>query len=83
MKDWYQNKMETGVSHRNYGDKKRKKIWLTNDQAKIHGDKVEKCPPPKTISDCAAPEDHSYWQEEQQAKKVSKPDNKKGEKTKP
>lgn len=83
MKDWYQNRMETGVSHRNYRVDQGQKIWLTDAQAKIHGDKVEKCPPPETLLDCAAPEDHLYWQQEQQAKKVSKADNKKAEKTKP
>lgn len=68
MKVWYQNRMETSVTHRGKQIGKDQKIWLTPDQAKLHGDqKVQKCEPPKSILECADPGEHAQWQAEAKA----------------
>ena len=42
MKSWYQNRMESGVTHRGQSIPKGKKVLLTEAQAKLHNSKQEK-----------------------------------------
>ena len=63
MKNWYQNRMESGVTHRGQNIPKDKKLYLSDAQAKLHNgkqEKVAKTKPPKDEKEVAVLAD---WEE--------------------
>lgn len=78
-KTWYQHKMETGFTHRGNPVHKGQKVWLTDKQAEGLKGRIMECDPPESILDCAAPEDHAFWQESLKAN--TETDTKKSETT--
>lgn len=61
MKSWYENRMESGVSHRGQAVAKGKKVYLTEAQAKLHNrteEKLVKCDSPKAAVEAAVKADY-------------------------
>lgn len=69
QKDWYQNRMETSVTHRGQNIPKDKKLYLSEEQAKIHnanGEKVAKTNPPENDDEVGVLADLKLWEKDQQ-----------------
>ncbi len=75
MKTWYQNRMESGVTHRGQNIPKGKKVLLTEAQAKLHNgtqEKVAKTEPPKDSSEAGVLADWSEWTKANEKTEVQK-----------
>ncbi len=81
MKYWYQNRMESGVTHRGQNIPQGKMLYLTEAQAKLHNgtqEKVAKLDQPLTDSKEVGV--LADWNEYQESLKANqKPDPKKSE----
>ena len=76
MKSWYQNRMESGVTHRGQNIPQGKMLYLTEAQAKLHNgkqEKVAKTEPPKDSGEAGVLADWEEWSKNQSASQQSKP----------
>lgn len=72
MKNWYQVKVKTGLTHRRTQVKQGQKIYLSDAQAKLHGEsKLSKTEPPKKAGEAAVKEDLAEY-EKGKATKIEK-----------
>lgn len=60
MKSWYLTKEQGSLFHGGEAIEPDKKIFLTEDQAKLHGDKIESCEPPAELIEVGV---KSEWEE--------------------
>ena len=73
MKSWYSTKDGSSLSHGNVAIKPGQKIFITEAQAKLHGDKVEKSEAPTTSDDAGVKAEFEEWQRSQSAAPKDKP----------
>lgn len=76
MKDWYQNKMKTGVNHRGFNVPQHKFLYLTEAQSKVHNKsdkervaKVERAPKKEEVAVMADWEEYFNSSTNKQAKR--------------
>ena len=67
MKSWYSTKDGASLQHKSQPIVNGKRIFLTEAQAALHGDKVEKSDPPQSADEAGVKTEFEEWQRNQSA----------------
>ena len=73
MKSWYSTKEGASLQHKSQPIVNGKRIFLTEAQAALHGDKIEKSEAPKTADEAGVKAEYDEWQRGQSSAVKSKP----------
>ena len=76
MKSWYSTKDGASLQHKSQPIVNGKRIFLTEAQAALHGDKVEKSDPPQSADEAGVKTEFEEWQRSQSAAEKGKPKEK-------
>lgn len=76
MKSWYTTRESVNLQHKSQPIAKGKRIFLTEAQAALHGEKVEKSEAPKTANEAGVKAEYDEWQQSQSVKPTDKPNQK-------
>ena len=67
MKSWYTTRDGANLQHKSQPVTNGKRIFLTEAQAKLHGDAIEKSEAPTKVEDAGVKSEYDEWQATQSA----------------
>ena len=67
MKNWYSTREGVNLQHKSQSIEHGKRIFLTDAQAKVHGDKLELSEAPKTAIEAGVKAEFDEWRTTQDA----------------